>query len=189
MGGQDLLRHFGYAFARSGVGLHPPVVLHHSRAEPARRPGRDQPFHKEIALQNRVLHWRAGHHPTEDLRAQHIRPPEPGIAQPAPADPTGPLDGDRHADRTTPVLAHGQVAVQTEMVDEFAHHAGMFVDLVTETRRALRQAEAEVIQSYAPEAVSQRDDDVAVQEAPRRIAVAEQDRRSVSLVDVVEPTL
>ena len=184
---QDFLGHLRHAHSRRRVGLHPAVMLHHRFLGREFGSSGNQPLDEEVSPQDRVLHRPTGHDLAEDLGGEVLRRPEPGIAQHDSTDPIGTLDRDRHADRTTPVLAHRQVAVQTEMVDELADHAGMFVDLVAESSRPLRQAEAEVVQSYAAEAVSQRHDDVAIQEAPRRIAVAEQDGRSVSLVDVMNP--
>jgi hypothetical protein len=72
------------------------------------------------------------------------------------------------------------------VIDELADHAGVLIDFVAESLGTLREPETEIIRCDATEAVAQRDDDVAVQEAPRRVAVAEQDRRPVSLVDVMD---
>jgi hypothetical protein len=74
-----------------------------------------------------------------------------------------------------PVLAHGQVAVKVEMIDQFAHHMGMLVDPVAEPGRAFGQPETEVIGCDAAELIAQAGDDVAVEEAPRRVADEEHD--------------
>jgi len=58
------------------------------------------------------------------------------------------------------------------VIDKLANHAGVLVDFVPEPRGTLGQPESEIIRCDATESVTQRDDDVAIQEAPRRIAVA-----------------
>jgi hypothetical protein len=75
------------------------------------------------------------------------------------------------------------------MVDEHTDHAGVLADGVTEALGTVGQPEPEVIRCDATEVFTQLDDDVAVQETPRRIAVAQQDRRAVPLVDVVDATV
>ena len=188
-GGQELLGHLGDAFAGLGAGLHGPVMLHHRVARAVLGSRGDQTLDEEVAVQDRALQRRTGHHPAEHLRRELVRRPEPGVAQDDAAHPLGALHRDRHADRPTPVLAHRQVAVQAEVVDELADHPGMLVDGVTEPRGSIRKPETEVIRRDAAEPVAQRDDDVAVQEAPGRVAVAQQDRRAVTLVDVVHASL
>jgi len=73
------------------------------------------------------------------------------------------------------------------MIDQFAHHLGVLLDPVAEPRRAFRQPEPEVISRDATELIAQAADDVAVEEAPRRIAVKEHDHGTRALVDVVHP--
>jgi hypothetical protein len=45
-----------------------------------------------------------------------------GVAQHDTTHPVRAGDVDGHADRPTPVLPHGQVAVEVEMIHQFAHH-------------------------------------------------------------------
>ncbi|EUA35523.1 hypothetical protein I552_6325 [Mycobacterium xenopi 3993] len=75
------------------------------------------------------------------------------------------------------------------MVDQVTHHTGMLLDRVSEAGWTLREPETQVVRGDATELVAQRDDDVAVQEAPGRVAVAEHDRHTIAasraLVDVV----
>jgi len=73
------------------------------------------------------------------------------------------------------------------MIDQFAHHLGVLLDPVAEPRRAFRQPETEVISRDATELIAQAADDVAVEEAPCRIAVKEHDHGTRALVDVVHP--
>jgi hypothetical protein len=71
------------------------------------------------------------------------------------------------------------------MIDQFAHHLGVLLDPVAEPRRAFGQPETEVIGCDAAELIAEAGDDVAVEEAPRRIAVKEHDHGTRALVDVM----
>ena len=74
------------------------------------------------------------------------------------------------------------------MIDKLADHFCVLVDLVPEPGGTIRQPETEIVRCDAAETVTQDDHDVAVQEAPRRVAVAQQDRRAFALIDVVDAT-
>jgi hypothetical protein len=84
-----------------------------------------------------------------------------------------------------PPLAHRQVPVQPEVIDELAHHLGVLLDPVAEPPRAVRQPETEVIGCDAAELIPQAGDDPAIQEAPCRVAVEEHDDGTRALVDVM----
>jgi hypothetical protein len=71
------------------------------------------------------------------------------------------------------------------MIDQFAHHLGVRLDPVAEPRRAFGQPETEVIGCDAAELIAEAGEDVAVEEAPRRIAVKEHDHGTRALVDVM----
>ena len=76
---------------------------------------------------------------------------------------------------SAPVLTHGQVAVEVQMIDQFADHLGVLLDPVVEPGRAFRQPESEVIDCDAAELIAQPADDLAVEETLRRVAVEEHD--------------
>jgi hypothetical protein len=62
----------------------------------------------------------------------------------------------------------------------------VLLDRVTVSLGALGQPEPQVVNCDAAEVAAQPDDDIPVQEAPRRIAMAEQDRRpGAALVDIM----
>ena len=61
----------------------------------------------------------------------------------------------------------------------------MLGDRVVEVVGVVRQAEPQVVHRHAAERVAQPNHDMAVEEAPRRVPVTEEDHRSRALVGVV----
>lgn len=86
-----------------------------------------------------------------------------------------------------PILAHHDEALEPQVVHELTHDAGMLFDGVGVAIGAVGQAEPEVVHGHASKPVAQGAHDVPVQEAPCRVAVAEQERRPGAFVDVVHP--
>ena len=77
------------------------------------------------------------------------RRPEPCVAQHDTTHPVRAFDVDGQADRSAPALAHGQVAVEVQMI--------------------------EVIGCDTAELIARPGDELSVEEAPRRVAVKEHD--------------
>ncbi len=84
-------------------------------------------------------------------------------------------------------MPHDDQAVQPELVDELAHDARVLGGGVPVARRAVGEAEAGVVDGQAAEPVPQGGDQVAVEEAPRRVPVEHEDRLAFALVHVVDP--
>src|SRR5262252_10653970 len=73
------------------------------------------------------------------------------------------------------------------MVDELADHLRVLHGGVAVTRWQLRQPEAGIVHRYAAKSAGELLHDLAIQEAPRRIAVEHDHGGAVSYVDVMNP--
>lgn len=104
-----------------------------------------------------------------------------------PADAIGSFGRDIETDRTTPVLDHEQEPVQVEVIDELSDDAGVLVRGCSRIPRDGPRARSPDIDRDASESVLQARDDLAIQKAPCRVAVQQQDRDTGAFVDVMDP--
>jgi hypothetical protein len=78
---------------------------------------------------------------------------------------------DVKPDRAAPVLDHDQEPVEIEMVDELSDDAGVLARGVAVPIGTVRESEAGIVDRDTAERVLQAGDDLAIEKAPRRIAV------------------
>ena len=99
--------------------------------------------------------------------------------------PLGLVEREPHADRATPSLSHEREVVESQLSDKLGHDVGVFPGRVAVLIWVRRQSKTRVVDGDAPEAFPQANDNAPVQEAPGRVTVQKEDRRSGALVDVV----
>src|SRR3954454_11238133 len=111
---------------------------------------------------------------------------DPGVHDDEPRDPLRLLDREPEADRAAPVLHDERDALQVELAHETRHRLDVaVVGVPLRLRRLVGAPEPEVVRRDAPRDPLERRDHRPVEKRPRRLAVQEQHRVTVSLVDVV----
>ena len=129
----------------------------------------------------------------EGLAHVQVAGGQAGVGRHHPPEPVGMLGHEAQADEATPVLADEGDVGQLELVEERGAHPLHVAGIgVVATRAGLvRATEAHQVGRDDPEArARERPDHLAVQIAPRRLAVHEQDllcTRGGALVEIVHP--
>jgi len=152
------------------------IVVHLGLRQGMNHGSGHDPFDEEVLLEDLSLHATRRHDARKDLEHQRIHRPEPRVAVHDPADAIGSFGRDVETDRTTPVLDHEQEPVQVEVIDELSDDAGVLVRGVAVSLGTVREPEARIVDRDASESVLQAGDDLAIQKAPCRVAVQQQDR-------------
>ncbi len=124
----------------------------------------------------------------EPLLGRRAPGADPGVQDHEPLDPIRPLDGEPEADRAAPVVHdHGRLG-EVELVDEPLDRVVVqVVRVVLDARRLVRAAEPVVVGRDHATHRGERRDQLPVQERPGRLAVEQEDRRALALVDEVHP--
>ena len=113
---------------------------------------------------------------------------QPGVQDHHPRDPVRVLDRQPQPDRPAPVVHDDGGVAHVELLEQRRHRRGVAVVAVpVDVDRLVRAAEAgQVGRDAAVAGVAHRRDHLAPQKRPGRLAVEEDDRRAVALVDVGE---
>ena len=93
------------------------------------------------------------------------------------------------ADRAAPIVHSQRDGIKLQVIDELLEVVDVGPERVGKTTRLVGETTAHVIRGYDPIAVGKALDQFAVVERPRRVAVQQQDDRSLPLVDVVHSGL
>jgi len=114
---------------------------------------------------------------------------QPGVENHDPRDSLGMLGGQPKTDRTAPVVHHDRAVAYVELLEQRRHGLGVPVVAVPgKVYRLVGAAEAgKIRRNAAKPGVARRGDHPAPQERPGRLAMKEDDRCAVALVDVRQP--
>src|SRR5262249_56363726 len=93
------------------------------------------------------------------------------------------------SDRAAPVLEHHYNVLQVKPADELAEHAGLGDRQEIVILRRARQPEPGKVRRDAAKLRRQLADDVPVEKRPGRVAVQQQERSALPLVDVVDAAI